>query len=85
MNSSALPDIVCSETVGSIFERCRLELSGDALSSMEQRTKGWIAGVQLVALALRESNRGFMVLCSSKSNENLFFGFSLLENGKACQ
>lgn len=42
-----------SAEVSAFVQAMGLELSGDALSALEQRTEGWIAGVQLVALALR--------------------------------
>lgn len=42
-----------SAEVSAFVRAMGLELSGDALLTLEQRTEGWIAGVQLVALALR--------------------------------
>ena len=39
--------------VKTFLHEMELELTEDALSSLEERTEGWVAGVQLAALALR--------------------------------
>src|SRR5258708_16823981 len=39
--------------VKAFLHEMELELTEDALSSLEERTEGWVAGVQLAALALR--------------------------------
>ncbi len=42
-----------SAEVHAFVQEMGLTLTGDALSRLEQRTEGWIAGVQLLVLALR--------------------------------
>ena len=46
------------ETGTFLNEKMRLNLAGAEIAALEERTEGWIAGLQLVALALRDAPSG---------------------------
>jgi LuxR family transcriptional regulator, maltose regulon positive regulatory protein len=52
-----------------------LALSDEAMSLLEQRTEGWIAGIQLLTLALRGHPDTMAFLCASRSTHRFLLDY----------